>query len=194
MSAMAFHVLTGPSGPVPLAGQQPSQLFDLVRKRDEGQMFVRLVALFRDNDPLEGKAPTLQIKAGTGTILTSVEANASWVSVRDADDNVVGSATCQRLKNDIFLLTISDMAENSGPWRLRIQNNDAEALRFLGFTAPDPDDTRQPWMVLGGADNGGPVFGLSNQGSRLRDIEVRNLGTEPLRYSTGLDRSEIARQ
>jgi len=95
---MDFDVLSGLSGPVPIAGQQTSQLFDLNVPPGKKTLFLRLVALFRDGDPLGGAAPTLQIKAGTGGIISSVDVDAAPVGVRNVNNKVVGSAAFKRLR------------------------------------------------------------------------------------------------
>lgn len=171
---MAFDVLPGLSGPLPIAGQQTSQLFDIKLPPGEKTFFLRFIALFRDNEPLGGEV-TFQIRAGTG-LITSVGPNSS-ADIPDGDGNVVGSVTCERFPKDVFLLTISEIAENSGPWKIRIRNNDPESLRFLGFTSTQAENTFQPWLVVG--DPNSQPFFLVGVHERL-DVEVRNLGTKPL--------------
>ena len=175
----SFDVFPGLSGPLPIAGQQTSQLFDLNVPAGEKAFFLRLIALFRDNEPLGGEAPTFQIKSGTGD-LTSVGLNPAGVKVFDGDGNFVGAVTCERGHKDVFLLTISEIEENTGPWKIRIRNNDSESLRFLGFSSTQAENTLQPWLVVGGPGErrAGESFFRLAEGSQ--SIEIRNLGTAPL--------------
>jgi len=179
VDSMAFDVLPGLSGPLPIAGQQTSQLFDINMPAGEETFFLSFIALFRDNEPLGGEAPTFQIRAGRG-VITSVGPNSAGVDIPDGDESVVGTVTCKRLPNDVFLLTISEIVENSGPWRIRIRNNDSESLRFLGFSSTQAENTLQPWLVVGGPGErrAGESFFRLAEGSQ--SIEIRNLGTAPL--------------
>ena len=179
----SFDVFPGPSGPLPIAGQQTSQLFDLNVPAGEKAFFLRLIALFRDNEPLGGEAPTFQIKSGTGD-LTPVGLNPAGVKVLDGDGNFVGAVTCERGHKDVFLLTISEIEENTGPWKMRIRNNDSESLRFLGFTSTQVDQTLQPWLVIGKSSSSfsfsPPMVGVVQVEIKTTVFEVRNLGTAPL--------------
>jgi hypothetical protein len=180
---MAFDVLPGPSGPLPIAGQQTSQLFDIKLPPGEKTFFLRFIALFRDNEPLGGEAPTFQIKSGTGD-LTPVGLNPAGVKVIDGDGNFAGAVICERGHKDVFLLTISEIEENTGPWKIRIRNNDSESLRFLGFTSTQVDQTLQPWLVIGKSSSAfsfsPPMVGVIQVVIRTTVFEVRNLGTTPL--------------
>jgi hypothetical protein len=178
------NVLPGPSGPLPVSGQQTSELFDINLPAGEKTFYLRFVALFRDNEPLGGEAPTFQIKAGTGELI-SVGPNSGRVSVLGGGGNVVASVACKRFPQDVFLLTISDIAENSGtPWKMRIRNNDSESLRFLGFSSTEAENTLQPWLLIGGPNDcrlpNESFFRMYN--AQPFTIEVRNLGTAPLTF------------
>jgi len=196
-------------GPVTIGGQQTSQLFDVFVPPGEKTVFLRFIALFRDNEPLGGEAPTFQIRVGTG-VVTPVGPNSAGVDIPDGNGNVVGSITCERLPNDISLLTISDIVENSGPWKMRIRNNDPESLRFLGFTSQHVEKTLQPWMVMLEPDqleNGValmpdlltpeelasdgrgydvPYFFIPTGREQRRKISIQNWGTAPLTFFESL--------
>jgi hypothetical protein len=169
------------SDPLPLAGQETSPLFEFFVPDEGGDFFIRVIALFRDEEPLGGEAPTFQIRAGRG-VLTSIGPDSEEVSIPGGDGNPVGSLRCQREPNDIFLITIADIVENSGDWKLRIRNNDPESLRFFGFSAPRERDTRQPWMRLGDPETEFISTHLEFFGSDTQAIEVRNWGTESLTF------------
>ena len=168
------------SAPLPLAGGETSPLFEFFVSGEAQKIFIRVIALFRDNEPLGGEAPTFQIRAGIGGVITSVGPDSGEVSIPRGDGTRAGRAECQREPNDIFLITISDVVENSGPWMLRIRNNDPEPLRFLGFSSDRERDTLQPWMRLGDPK---PSFISSHFeffGEYTLSQEVRNWGTKPL--------------
>jgi hypothetical protein len=178
MASVQFRAIPE-SGPITLAAQQTSPLFELFVPDEAEQMFLRAVALSRDNDPLGGDAPTFQIRAARG-VLVSVGPDSGVVTIPDNAGNAVGSVRCQRLPDDVFLLTISDVVENSGPWVFRIKNNDPETLRFLAFSSHHEAATRQPWTVLGDPN---AAFGravLRFSGDQSASIPVRNWGTAPL--------------
>jgi hypothetical protein len=177
---MGFEALPQ-SGPVTVESQETSPLFKFEVPIEAQATFLRVIALWRDNEVLGGKAPTFEIKAGGG-VFALVGPNSGPVSILDRTERTaVGSVVCQRLPDDIFLLTISDLVENSGPWMIRITNNDAESLSFLGFSSHHEEETLQPWMVLGDPN---PLIdaGLFKFVGRSagRDIPVRNWGTAPL--------------
>jgi len=181
---MVFQVLPE-SGPVTIDSQQTSRIFEFFVPDEAQQMFLRYIALFQDNDPLGGDPPTFQIRAGTG-VFTSVGPASGSVSILNGRNETVGSVSCVRKDLDIFLLTISDLVENSGPWKIRIRNNDPESLRFFGFSAQDEDETLQPWMVLGNSKDvrsSGGFFEMRNEDGSTKDIEIRNWGTAPLRFN-----------
>jgi hypothetical protein len=181
---MVFQVLPE-AGPVTIGSQQTSQIFEFFVPDEAEQMFLRYIALFQDNDPLGGEAPTFQIRAGTG-VFTSVGPASGSVSIPNGAGQTVGSVSCVRKDLDIFLLTISDPVENSGPWKIRIRNNDPESLRFFGFSSQHEDETLQPWMVLGNSKDvlsSGGFFEMRNEGESSRDIEIRNWGTTQLRFN-----------
>jgi hypothetical protein len=180
---MVFQTLPS-SGPLLLARQETSPLFEFFVPNEAEKVFIRMIALFRDNEPLGGEAPTFQIRAGSGMI-TSVGPDSGEVSVPHPSGvgNSVGKLRCQREPKDIYLITISDIVENSGPWKLRIRNNDAEPLRFVGFNSHRERDTLQPWMRLGNP-NTSFISYLEFQAKRsIRTIEVRNWGTAPLTFA-----------
>jgi len=198
------------AGPVEIGGEQTGRLFDLIMSPGESAMYLRFIALFRDNRPLRGEAPTFQIQA-PGGFFASVGPTSGRVEILGVQDNVVASVTCTRDSNDVFLLAISDIAENSGrTWQMRIRNNDPESLRFLGFASNIADETLQPWLVLPEPDNvengiavgqelltpqelasGGraydvPFFRVEQNSESKRTIEVRNWGTKRLTFSESL--------
>jgi hypothetical protein len=178
---MGFDVLPG-DGPVTLATGQTSALFPFEVAVEAQVMSLRFVALFRDAAPLGGEAPTFQLAAGHG-VLVSVDPSSGKATLANRDGDAVGSVSCQRLPRDIFLLTITEIAENSGPWQLRIRNNDPETLRFLGFSSQHEDETPQPWMVLdepNAAFAGAVLRFVGDQPAR--EIMVRNWGTGPLLF------------
>jgi hypothetical protein len=176
---MGFEALPQ-SGPVTVDSQESSPLFKFEVPVEAQTTFLRVIALWRDNEVLGGKAPTFEIKAGGG-VFASVGPNSDPVSILDRERTSVGSVLCRRLPDDIFLLTISDLVENTAGWMIRITNDDAESLRFLGFSSHHEEETLQPWMVLGDPN---PLIDRDLLkfvgGSPRRDIPIRNWGTAPL--------------
>ena len=194
---MGFETVPA-SGPILVSGQQTSPIFEFFVPEEAPRMFLRVVALFRDGEPLGGDAPVFQIKAGIGEFTPVNSGSQDARSIVNGAGEEVARARCQRLPRDIFLLTLTNLVENSGPWKLRIKNLDDVPLRFLLFASHHEEDTKQPWLVVGGSNAsaaGEPVpFGAS---AVSREIEVRNWGTAPLTFQEvpgppwGGDRSPI---
>jgi hypothetical protein len=172
---MGFETLPR-TGPVSLVGGQTSALMEFFVAEGVDEAYLRFIAVFRDNEPLGGEEPTFQIRAGTGQ-MSSVLSTAGAVPIRDADGKQVGAVTCERLREDTFLLTLSKPAENSGPWKLRIRNNDPEPLKFLGFSSQEKEETLQPWLVLANAQ---AHITSRETGLARHVIQIRNWGTGPL--------------
>jgi hypothetical protein len=164
-----------PIGPVSLVFQQTSSVFELSISENDPQYFIRVIALFGDGEPLGGEAPAFQISAGTG-VFTSVEAGAQEVDILLPSGEVAAKAKCERERADIFLITLTEVRENAGPWKFRMRNNDPETQDFLGFCSEQVRDTQQPWMKLG-------KRGLELTGQKKDSIEVRNLGTAALIFN-----------
>ena len=175
---MGFEAFLG-AGPIKLAGQETSPVFEFSVPDEAQEMFLRVVALWRDNEPLGGQAPTFKIRAGRGDFV-SVGPDSGDVSISSGTIEV-GSVRCQRHQHDVFLLTVSRLVENSGPWKIRITNNDSETLRFLGFSSHRDQETLQPWLVLGDPSAFGSGV-LRFVGAQTRSMELRNWGTAPLTF------------
>ncbi|MGG7569212.1 hypothetical protein [Streptomyces sirii] len=108
-------------------------------------MFLRFIALWTDNTPLEGAAPTFGIKLGEG-LITPVAADDTEVGIPGPKEG--GTASCRRLPGDIYLLTVINHSESSTTWKLRIKNRADQTLRFVWVNSNITDDTFQPWMAL----------------------------------------------
>ncbi|MFJ5774575.1 hypothetical protein [Streptomyces sp. NPDC093094] len=108
-------------------------------------MFLRFIALWTDNTPLGRDAPTFGIKLGEG-LITTVAADGTEVGIPGPKEG--GTASCRRLPDDIYLLTVVNHSESSTTWKLRIKNRADETLRFVWVNSNITDDTFQPWMAL----------------------------------------------
>lgn len=181
---MASFTMFPDTKPLPLTPGQTGPLFEFFVKVGAEEMFLRVIALWTDNTALEGAAPTFQLKA-PGGIITSVNAGAGDVDL-PGEGGLAGTADCQRLQGDIYLVTIADINEDvtGRKWQLRIRNNADQALNFVWVSSDKERDTRQPWMVLGDPPDAPGLAGparLSLAGaSRGEFFTVRNWGTAPL--------------
>jgi hypothetical protein len=133
-------------------------------------MFLRFIALWTDNTPLERAAPTFGIKLGEG-VITPVAADGTEVVIPGPKKG--GTALCRRLLRDIYLLMVINHSESATTWKLRIKNTADETLRFVWVNSNNNDDTFQPWMALD------DQLSIS-AGSRVSFVVVRNWGTGPL--------------
>ncbi len=177
---MAFRLLS-PSEPLEVPGGQTGPLVELFVPVEAKEVYLRVIALWRDNVPLVGAAPTFHLKSGRDGEITAFTADGQEVVVPDDEGKAAAQVTCRRLPADTYLISISDISEDAGPWQLRISNNDSETLRFAWVSADDERDTLQPWMVLEptGIDPGDGMLTLLRDESE-RVLLVRNRGTAPL--------------
>lgn len=177
---MVFR-LASPLEPLGVPGGRTGPLMELFIPAEANEMFLRVIALWRDNTPLVGAAPTFHLKSGREGEITEVNADGEEVLIPDDEGKTAAHATCRRLPADTYLLTLSDLADSAGPWYLRIRNNDSETLRFTWVSATEEDDTLQPRMVLEptGTDPGDGVLSLRS-GETERVVRVSNCGTAPL--------------
>jgi hypothetical protein len=161
--------------PLTLAPGRTGPLVEFEVPVEPVPMFLRFVALWTDNTPLEGAAPAFGVKLGDG-LITPVAADGTEVGIPGPKDG--GTASCRRLPADIYLLTVVNHTESSTTWKLRITNQADRALRFVWVSSNVKDDTFQPWMALDGhlsITGGGPV-GF---------VAVRNWGTGTLSVEDG---------
>ena len=155
--------------------------------------YVRIIALWRDNEPLGGEAPTIEMRSGGGgftSLNVTTQGTESKVTVIGTGGLPAGMASCQREDNDIYLVHISDLADGNGPWHLRIKNNDPETLHFVAVSSTDPDQTHQPWMVWGATlgsfttdTNPADLTFALPQLASTHPVAVRNLGTKALTFA-----------
>lgn len=168
-----------PRTPLELRRNEPSSLFEFDVPVEAEEAFLRVVALWRDNDVLGGTAPTFELRPRRGRI-TAVTADQDDVHIPSSDGATLGVARCRRLPDDIYLVSISKIAESSRPWQVRVTNNDPEALRFAWFSSHSESATLQPWMNLENAETQGMGSTLSISESVTKKMLVRNWGTAPL--------------
>ncbi|MDT7765570.1 MAG: hypothetical protein QOC63_4990 [Mycobacterium sp.] len=187
-----FEFTFGPTV-LELPSGQFSSPFSLSVPNDAAEFFIRIIALFRDNQPLGGESPTIEIRAGQGeltpltvTIQGSAPTSTPIVGTNGA---TAGTATCERDNNDIYLVDIADIPEGQGPWELRISNNDAQTLHFVAISSTDITQTTQPWMVWGATPGNFSTSNNPDDASFILDglaathpVVVRNLGTGPLSF------------
>ncbi|MFI9429135.1 hypothetical protein ACIG54_37075 [Streptomyces achromogenes] len=137
-----------------------------------------MIALWHDNRPLVGRDPTFELKSGRDGRLTPVDAGTGKVEIYETEGDVAALALVRRQPAASYLITLSGLEENPGPWHLRITNNDAETLRFTCVASYREEETLQPWMALECATHGGlPALRAENPETA---ITVRNSGTTPL--------------
>lgn len=157
--------------PLALAGGQTSELFEFSVPAEPAPRFLRIIALWRDNTPFEGAAPTFQIKMAQGEI-RSVPVDGDPVLIPGLPGG--GQASCQSQGRDIYVLEVVNHTEQDLTWKLRITNNTNVTLRFVWVHAETALKTKAPWMVIDGD--------LSIASRSLGSfVTVRNWGTETLR-------------
>ncbi|MEE1739756.1 hypothetical protein PUR49_25075 [Streptomyces sp. BE147] len=144
------------------------------------EMFIRVIALWRDNRPLVGHDPTFELKSGRDGLLTALDARTGKVEVCQTEGDVAALAEVRRLPADSYLITLSGLEENPGPWHLRITNNDAETLRFACVASYREEETSQPWMALDRATTSQDGLPALHGEDSETAITVRNLGPAPL--------------
>ncbi|MEV5349979.1 hypothetical protein ACIG54_37080 [Streptomyces achromogenes] len=156
--------------PLTLAPGQTGPLVDFEVPIEPVPMFLRFIALWTDNTPLNGAAPTFGIKLGEG-LITTVAANDTEVVIPGPKEG--GTARCRRLNDDLYLLTVVNHTESRTSWQLRIKNKADRTLRFVWVNSNVKDDTFQPWMAV---DDQLTITSRSPVGF----VVVRNWGTGTL--------------
>jgi hypothetical protein len=171
--------------PVAVAGHTKSNALEFTIPTDVFQtippaleptrtVFLRFIALSRDNQPSVHEAPEFAIGV-LGQEPSLVTSTSQDVVIRDPDGNAVGSASCVPLDDDIFLITISKLVNVDG-WSIEIRNHDSQLLSFQGFRSSSAKATLQPRMKLAETE-------ITLGSSDVREIEVRNLGTSDLSFT-----------
>lgn len=191
-----FPLLAG-STPPPLqpATLAPGATTDFVpfTVPDAGtDMFIRVIALFRDNQPLRGKAPGFELRAGEGgpTPLTvTPEGSPSAVPVVGTvgvSPKEAAFASCERENNDVYFIHMARVQPRRSPWLLRITNTESQILHFVWFSSATEAQTRRPWMVWGAQTNNFDDVGdlqyltFELSGTITESVPVRNLGSGTL--------------
>ena len=104
--------------------------------------YVRIIALWHDNQSLGAEFPTIGIRSGQGGLtpltVTRLGTPSQAVPIIGTGGAQAGSATCVAEDGDIYFIHIADIAEDNGPWQLRIKNNDPEKLGFVAVSSTDP--------------------------------------------------------
>ncbi len=160
--------------PLPLVAGQTSDLFEFPVFAQAPQNFIRFIALWTDNTAPGSPAPTIQLKSGGG-LIKSVPADVGDVEL----PNGAGIASCQSQPADTYLLTLSEMSDDSGPWSLRIKNNADKTLRFAWVSAPEEQNTLRPWLAVGDGVRDAAGTSLLSLTVRSTDqfVPVHNWGT-----------------
>lgn len=166
--------------PIEIRGAATGPLVPFVVPVEATEMFIRVIALWRDNRPLAGRAPTFEFKSGRDGQLTAVDAGTGKVEIRDIKGDIAAWAEVQRLPLDSCLITLSGLEENPGPWHLRVTNNDPETLRFVWASSYREEETLQPWMTLEPATTSQDGLLALHGENPETVITVRNSGTAPL--------------
>ncbi|GHF60639.1 hypothetical protein [Streptomyces thermodiastaticus] len=176
---MVFQLLPQ-TEPLELRGGAVGPLVPFTVPIEATGMFLRVIALWRDNLPLVGRAPTFELKSGCDGRLTAVDAGRGKIEIPGADGEIAALAEVDRLPGDSYLIALAGLEERTGPWHLRITNNDAETLRFTCVASYSEEMTRQPWMALECATAVHDGLLALHSDTPETAIKVRNLGTAPL--------------
>jgi len=179
------------TSPVPIAAGRTSEPLDLFVPHEASQSFIRIIALWQDNRPLGGLVPTVQLRSGRGPFTAA--ALGPGATVPGSDSGPAATATLTPEPEDIYLVTLSDIADNAGPWAIRLTNNDSQDLRFVWFSSDLEPETRQPWLVLGAPATSTNPFVVdlwrhSNSPNQVRQqLDIRNWGTKSLAITETAD-------
>ncbi|MEV7392557.1 MULTISPECIES: hypothetical protein [unclassified Streptomyces] len=108
---------------------------------------VAVVALGPNCAPLGGRAPDLELRAGTG-LITLVPHAPATVPITDENGIEAATASWQRDPRDVFTMTLTASDLRARTWSLRITNNDPQELGFVWSSGAAPD-VHQPRIALG---------------------------------------------
>ncbi|MFD7449187.1 hypothetical protein [Kitasatospora sp. NPDC059827] len=145
-----------------------------------------VVALGPNCAPLGGKAPDIELRAGTGP-LTSIPKAPAAASLVDETGAAVGTASWTRDAFDVFTVPIDITNPDDRPWSLRITNVDPQELGFVWSTAASADKARQPRIVMDTTPLRTTVA-VSETLPRV-SVPISNIGTGPLTINSRADQA-----
>ncbi|MFJ9446211.1 hypothetical protein ACIRRH_30780 [Kitasatospora sp. NPDC101235] len=109
--------------------------------------FLQVVAIGPDCAPLGGRAPDIELRAGTG-LITTVPQSPATASIADESGKQVASASWTRDPTDVFTVELDIADPDLRTWNVRITNNDPEELGFVWTSAGSVTDGQQPRLAM----------------------------------------------
>ncbi|MBV6696726.1 hypothetical protein KV557_06250 [Kitasatospora aureofaciens] len=173
------------SGQLRLATQAASGLAPFDVDSTASSWFLRVVAIGPTVpggpkcEPLGGRAPTIELRAGTG-LITAVPGSPDKAAIADETGREVATASWTREPTDVFTVQLDISSPDIRTWRVRITNNDPEELGFVWTSAGTVADAQQPRIVMKTS-----VQVTVRAGFATEDIPVpvANIGTGTLTFA-----------
>ncbi|MEU6239196.1 hypothetical protein [Kitasatospora sp. NPDC047058] len=109
--------------------------------------FLQVVSIGPNCQPLRGRAPDLEIRAGQG-LITAVPQAPAEAAIPDETGTSAATASWTRDTTDVFTLQLKIAGHGVPAWSLRITNNDPQELGFVWTSARSAGDGRQPRIQM----------------------------------------------
>ncbi|MFF8407574.1 hypothetical protein ACF06P_38820 [Streptomyces sp. NPDC015684] len=180
---MAFGMFPKDQEQLRLPPGATTGLVEFTVPKTAGKMFLRILAVGSGTEALGGAPPTIQLRAGSGIIVTVPEEPAERVSIRDENAETVAAASWIREANDVFKVSVIISKKAERTWRLRITNDDPEEQGFVWVTSTDEAETLQPRISPAGKQRSFGTRAVYNEPLPAITVIVANIGTGDLRIT-----------
>ncbi|MER7766885.1 hypothetical protein [Kitasatospora sp. NPDC096140] len=135
------------TGQVRLANQATTGLVAFDVDPTVSPWFLHVVAVGPNCQPLRGRAPDIELRAGQG-LITAVPQQPAEAAVPDETGRTVATASWTRDTADVFTVQVEISDPGVSTWNLRITNNDPQELGFVWTSAPSDAEGRQPRIQM----------------------------------------------
>ncbi|MER7582390.1 hypothetical protein [Kitasatospora sp. NPDC097691] len=143
---MVFQMFPG-IGQIRLAKQATTGLVAFDVDPTVSPWFLQVVAVGPSCQPLRGRAPDIELRAGQG-LITAVPQQPAKAAVPDETGKTVATASWTRDATDVFTVQLEIDDPGVAAWNLRITNNDPQELGFVWTSAPSDAEGRQPRIQM----------------------------------------------
>lgn len=135
------------TGQVRLAKQATTGLVAFPVDSAASTWFLHVVAVGPNCQPLGGRAPDIELRAGQG-LITAVPQQPAEVAVPDETGKTVATASWTRDASDVFTVQLEISDPGVSAWNLRLTNNDPQELGFVWTSAHSIEEGRQPRIQM----------------------------------------------
>ncbi|MEU5431811.1 hypothetical protein AB0G73_00350 [Streptomyces sp. NPDC020719] len=132
---------------VTLGNQATTGLVPFLVDTTASTWFLQVVAIGPNCEPLGGRAPDIELRAGKG-LITALPQSPATAAIADETGNQVATASWTRDHTDVFTVQVDISSPDNRAWNVRITNNDPQQLSFVWTSAGSVTDGQQPRLVM----------------------------------------------